>query len=212
MSRVTIIDYGVGNLRSVAMALSHCGANVSLASSPEEIVAADRVVFPGVGAFANAMNKLDEMGLTQAIKAYAELERPFLGICLGMQMMFDSSDEFGLTAGLGLIPGTVEKIPSHDGAGKLHKVPHIAWAGLLKPQETPTWKDTLFERTPEGTPMYFVHSYAGNPTDSEYRLADCEYNGRIFCAAVGSGNLYGTQFHPEKSGEAGLVLLRQFLA
>ena len=134
-----------------------------------------------------------------------------MGICLGMQMMLEASEEFGMHEGLGLIPGNVVAIPPTATDGKPHKIPHIGWNDLLPPTPGTDWNETILAGVSPGTAVYFVHSFAAVPASPEHRLADCDYDGRIISAAVKFGNLYGCQFHPEKSGEAGLRILKNFL-
>lgn len=207
---VVIIDYGVGNIFSVCRAFEHCGAEACLTDSTDVILDAERLVLPGVGAFADGMAGLRTRGLIDPIKQYAATGRPFLGICLGMQMLMDSSEEFGQQEGLGLIPGRVVAIPSTGVDGTPHKIPHIGWNELLVPGAV-TWNGTIFEYTSPGSPVYFVHSFGAVPQYEENRLADCNYNGRTICAAVRSGSIYGCQFHPEKSGKVGLEIIKSFL-
>jgi imidazole glycerol-phosphate synthase subunit HisH len=209
---VSVIDYGMGNLRSVTMAMQQCGGEVRVIDSPEQIRQADRLVLPGVGAFADGMAELQTRGLLTAIQAYAHRNRPFLGICLGMQMMFEVSEEFQNTAGLSLIPGKVVAIPPTRADGVPHKIPHIGWNRLLIPVTGAQWEQTILHGIAPGVAVYFVHSYTGVPDRPEDRLADSDYHGRIISAAVQSGNLSGCQFHPEKSGEVGLHIIRNFLA
>lgn len=211
MPSVTIIDYGVGNLLSVARACLHCGAEPMLTTSAEDILAAERIILPGVGAFAKGMEGLHKYGLVDAIKQYAGSGRPFLGICLGMQMMFDSSEEFGNHKGLGLIPGTVVAIPPTATDGTPHKIPHIGWNSLVLPVSLSTWDETILAGIAPYASVYFVHSFTAVPADQANRLADCLYNGRLISAAVRHGNLYGCQFHPEKSGEVGLAIIQNFI-
>lgn len=207
-NRVTIVDYGLGNLLSVERAFRKCDAEVAMASTAEEILAAERLVLPGVGAFGDGMRGLRERGLIEPIKAYARNGRPLLGICLGMQMLFDMSEEFGNHEGLGLIPGRVTAIPGTTTAGLPHKIPHISWNSLKA--TTSSWEDTIFQDLPAESSMYFVHSFTAAPAQAEHRLADCDYNGRLISAAVRAGKVYGCQFHPEKSGEKGLRIIRAF--
>ena len=209
---VSVVDYGMGNLRSVSMALKHCGVEVQITDSPAQIRLADCLVLPGVGAFADGMAELQLRGLVPAIQEYAQRGRPFLGICLGMQMMFDGSEEFQDAAGLGLIPGQVVAIPSTTADGLPHKIPHIGWNKLLMPVTGAPWDQTILDGIRPGVAVYFVHSYTAVPDRVQDRLADADYHGRIIAAAVRSGNLSGCQFHPEKSGEVGLHLIRNFLA
>jgi imidazole glycerol-phosphate synthase subunit HisH len=209
MSKVTIIDCNVGNLRSVAMALAHCGAEVTCTREPGRLVEAERVVLPGVGAFPDVMARLKERGFDEPIKNFAASDKPLLGICVGMQVLFDVGEEFRVTQGLGLIPGRVSRIPLTGVDGRRHLIPHIGWSPLDPAND---WTDTIFNGMPEGTEMYFVHSYTAIPESESHRLADVDYDGCRISAAVRLGNIYGTQFHPEKSGEPGLKVLRNFLA
>jgi glutamine amidotransferase len=207
---VTIVDYGSGNLLSVARAFERCGARVTLSHDATEIENAERLVLPGVGAFADGMDGLRQRGLVEPIRRYAFSGRPLLGICLGMQMLADTSTEFGEQEGLGIVPGRVLAIPTVDTDGTAQKIPHIGWAELAMPAPA-KWNGTIFESTREGTSVYLVHSFHFVPADATHRLADCNYGGHRIAAAVQSGNTVGCQFHPEKSGEAGLALLATFL-
>lgn len=210
MKKVTVIDYGAGNLLSITRALEHCGAQAQLTDSAEDVKAAELLILPGVGAFEDGMKGLRESGLIEAIKFYAASGRPLLGICLGMQMLLEESDEFGRHEGLGLIPGRVEAIPQTDAKGQPHKIPHIGW-NTLKPVES-DWEKSILKGIKPMSSVYFVHSFTAVPKFSRHRLADTYYNGRLISASVCSGNIYGTQFHPEKSGETGLAILRNFIA
>ncbi|MBF0142934.1 MAG: imidazole glycerol phosphate synthase subunit HisH [Magnetococcales bacterium] len=212
MTPVTVIDYGVGNLLSVGRALSHCGAEVVFCSDPEGVVKAERLILPGVGAFAKGMAELDKRGLIPALREVAERGVPLLGICLGMQLLLETSDEFGTHTGLGLIPGRVVAIPPQGIDGSRHAIPHIGWNNLLLPGHRQGWKGSILERLPHGESVYFVHSFTAVPADPLHRLADCHYNGLVISAAIARDNLSGCQFHPEKSGERGLDILRAFLA
>lgn len=209
-SIVTIVDYGSGNLLSVARALEHVGATVRLSHNAAEIENAERLLLPGVGAFAEGMQGLREHGLIEPIRRYAISGRPLLGICLGMQMLASFSEEFGEHEGLGLIPGRVVSLPSQDVDGSTQKIPHIGWADL-SPTVPGGWDGTMFEGTCEGASVYLVHSFHFEPNDATHRLADCFYGGNRITAAVRSGRTIGCQFHPEKSGEVGLALLSSFL-
>jgi imidazole glycerol-phosphate synthase subunit HisH len=211
MRVVTIIDYGIGNLLSVARAFEQCGASVILTDNPKQIAGADYLVLPGVGAFADGMRGLQLRNLIGPIKEFSSRNRPFLGICLGMQMMLSTSEEFGNHEGLDLIRGKVTIIPSTDITGAPHKIPHIGWNSLQFPPGISSWEDSILSSTLPGTAVYFVHSFTASPDLPSNRLADCLYNGRIISAAIRSGNLYGCQFHPEKSGECGLMILDTFL-
>lgn len=211
MTDVAVVDYGVGNLLSVSRALAHCGANVTVTSDPASILAASRVVLPGVGAFADGMAALQANGLDTVVRQVANKGTPLLGICLGMQLLFCESEEFGATVGLGLIPGRVVEIPTQTQAGGLQKIPHIGWNELVPPTGQSALQDTLFADISSGDAVYFVHSFMAVPDSAEYRLADCIYGGIPISAVVRRGNVMGCQFHPEKSGEVGLAILRRFV-
>ena len=195
---ITIIDYGAGNLFSVQNALNYLGVENRISSRAEDIISADKLILPGVGAFPDAMKMLDEAGLTDVIKEQAK-QKPLMGICLGMQMLFDKSYEFGETAGLGLIPGTVELMHPADDL----VIPHIGWNALEKNEPC-----ALLDGVNEGDYVYFVHSFAA-VTDSKNVAAYCDYGMKV-PALVTSGKVYGCQFHPEKSGKTGLSILKQF--
>lgn len=208
---VTVIDYGIGNLLSVSRALEQCGAQVLLTDDPAQIAQAERLVLPGVGAFKNGMDGLRTRGLIDVLCQFSATGRPLLGICLGMQMLLDISEEFGNHEGLGLISGRVMAIPATSATGVPHKIPHIGWNELQAP-DTSKWSGTILHDIAPGSPVYFVHSFTAFPDDDACRLADCSYDGRPISAVIRSGNTYGCQFHPEKSGEVGLRILRRFLA
>lgn len=209
---ILIVDYGVGNLLSVGRAFEHCGATVSMSGDPKVIEAAERVVLPGVGAFGDCVNALRAKGLDQAILQHVAKQLPLLGICVGMQMLFDGSNEFGQYRGLGIIPGNVDAIPSNDVDGRPLKVPHIGWSPLVMPEAVDAaWEGTPLASLQPGTAAYFVHSYHGQPVNSTHRIADALYGGLRITAAVRREAVFGTQFHPEKSGPVGLSILRNFL-
>ncbi|MFI3170154.1 MAG: imidazole glycerol phosphate synthase subunit HisH [Faecalibacterium sp.] len=221
--KITIINYGLSNLLSVERAFLHFGADVEITSDPAVVAAACALVLPGVGAFEDGMKGLDSLGLTDAIKAAAAKGVPLLGICLGMQMLFDESDEFGLHTGLGLIPGRVEKILPQTVDGAPQRVPNIGWNALTPAgnaiaavagfDAAPiSFDGTALANVPEGGECYFVHSFEAKPTSNADRLADTLYGGRRVCAAAQKGNVLGTQFHPEKSGPVGLSIIKKYLA
>lgn len=208
--RVTVLDYGIGNLLNVLRALEHCGAAIQLVDRATPAAAdASRLVLPGVGAFGDGMAELRARGFDELVARFAATGRPFLGICVGMQMMFDASEEMGEHAGLGLLAGRVRAVPATGSDGTPHRVPHIGWRPLLPARP---WSGTLLADVPPGERAYFVHSFAAEPADASVRLADVDYDGRRLCAAVARDNLVGCQFHPERSAEAGLGMLRRFLA
>lgn len=212
MIEVTVVDYGVGNLLSVSRALEYCGAKVIITADHEKILTAGRVVLPGVGAFADGMAALKANGLDVVVREVAVKGTPFLGICLGMQLLFDESEEFGATTGLSLIPGRVVNIPSITNGGNLQKIPHIGWNELVLTDDYVPWSTSLLAGTATGEAVYFVHSYMAVPVESSHRLADCTYGGVRIAAVVQRENVVGCQFHPEKSGEVGLKILSRFIS
>ena len=199
-----IIDYGVGNLFSLKSSLAYLGEEAVVTSDRETIENAPRIILPGVGAFADAAAKLRESGLDEVVKSVAKKGTPLLGICLGMQMLFEKSYEFGEYEGLGLIPGAVK--PFAPLIGDL-KVPQIGWNAISFPKDKE--KCPLFKYINEGDFVYFVHSYAAMDCDA-YVTATTEY-GATLTAAAQNGNVMGTQFHPEKSGNVGLNILKAFI-
>ncbi|CZG53328.1 TPA: imidazole glycerol phosphate synthase subunit HisH [Legionella pneumophila] len=211
MSSVSIVDYGVGNLLSVARAFQYFDASVNLVSTPEEIMSADRLVLPGVGAFEDGMKGLTTLNFIEPIKQFARSGKPFLGICLGMQMMLSRSTEFGQHEGLDLIAGEVVSVPSHGVDGQLHKIPHIGWNELVSTSEGEDWCHTILKNIPLNSSVYFVHSFMAMPSNPKKRLADTLYDGQVISAVIKDENMYGCQFHPEKSGEVGLNIIQQFL-
>ncbi len=213
MSRpdVVVMDYGVGNLLSVGRALEQCGATVAVTADQKALLAAPRVILPGVGAFANAMAELRRKGLDAVVREIAARGIPLLGICLGMQMLLEESEEFGVTEGLSLIPGRVVPVPARTAQGHPQKIPHIGWNGLVFPEGRKSWAGTLLRTLKPGAAVYFVHSFMAQPADPAHRIADCLYGGVPISAVIGRGNVFGCQFHPEKSGPVGLMMLRAFL-
>lgn len=210
---VTVIDYGIGNLLNVVRALRYCGAEVTVVDHASQVaVMPDRLVLPGVGAFADGMTELKNRGFDEVVKRYAQTERPFLGVCVGAQMLFDVGEEFGEHAGLGLIPGRVMPVAAVGMDNKQHRIPHIGWSALALPAYRTSWDKTVLTQVSPGEPMYFVHSFAPVPENEEHRLADTFYDGVRICAAVARGSIYGCQFHPERSATHGLTILSSFLA
>lgn len=199
---IAIIDYDAGNLRSVEKALLALGEKPVVTRDADTILTADKVILPGVGAFGDAMGRLTQYGLVEVIRQVAERGTPFLGICLGLQLMFESSEESEGVRGLSLLPGKILRIP--DGEGM--KIPHMGWNSLkIRPESR------LFRNIPDGAYVYFVHSYYLKADCPEQVAASAEYVTHIH-AAVESGNLFACQFHPEKSSDVGLQILKNFIS
>ncbi len=211
-AKVVVVDYGMGNLLSVRRALEHVGAEVEQCADPNALGVAPKIILPGVGAFADGMAQLRRLGLDVALREAAQRRTPIMGICLGMQMLFDSSEEFGHSAGLGLIPGRVVGIPRVGENGVLRKIPHIGWNDLVLAGGRQNWRGSALEAVAEGSSVYFVHSFMAVPDDPADCLSNCLYEGQALTAAVAHGHVSGCQFHPEKSGQVGLSVMRQFLA
>ncbi|WP_225072824.1 imidazole glycerol phosphate synthase subunit HisH [Desulfuromonas sp. CSMB_57] len=202
---IVIIDYGMGNLRSVQKGFEKVGFEALVSDDPRVIEGADKLVLPGVGAFRDCMDNLRQGGFIGPIERHIEAGRPFLGICLGLQLLFTESEEFGLHAGLNIIPGRVRRFPADlQQAGQALKVPHMGWNQLAIQRPAP-----LFEGVPSGESVYFVHSYYVEPEDPSVVAATADY-GLTFCAAVWRDNVMATQFHPEKSQQVGLRILKNF--
>lgn len=208
--KITIIDYGLSNLLSVYHAFSLFADECVIVNDAKSIDIAEAIVLPGVGAFSDGMEGLEKLGLVDSILRSVKKEVPLLGICLGMQMLFEESDEFGVHKGLGLIPGRVERIPSIDVNGYIQKIPHISWNPLYTTDGNNDFGDSILKYIRPQEECYFIHSFEAKPTSFNNRLADTEYGGRRVCAVVQNGNVFGTQFHPEKSGKVGLNIIRAF--
>ena len=207
---IKIVDYGLGNLFSVKQALLKVGAFAEITSDPDVVLKADAIVLPGVGAFSQAMQNLKSRGLDQAILQNVKAGGNFFGICLGLQLLFESSSEYGLTPGLGLLKGQVVKFPETSSGQKL-RVPQIGWNTIQKPSPK-AWQGTPLFDIPENAYMYFVHSYFVVPEDPANILCQTNYQGVNYCSGVLAKNIFATQFHPEKSGERGLQIYKNWLA
>lgn len=201
---IAIVDYGMGNLRSVSKAFDHHGCHVSVTRDPAQIESASGLVLPGVGAFGDCVRNLDEYGLTGPIKDYIDSGRPFLGICLGLQVLFEESEESPGVSGFGVLKGKVVKFP--DFKEERLKVPHMGWNRIIIKKDVP-----LLEGIPDRSWFYFVHSYYTRPEDDSLSVVKTEY-GIEFTAAVQKDNIFASQFHPEKSSDLGLKILSNFAA
>lgn len=211
-NKITLLDYGMCNLLNVARAFEHCGAEVSITEDPVVAQAASKLVVPGVGAFRDSILEIGARGFDDAIMRFVETGRPFLGICVGMQMLFDRSEEFGDYAGLGVLGGRVVAIQELTTDGLPQRIPHIGWNHLVQPETGRSWCGSLLDGFEGEQPaVYFVHSFAAMPTDSSVRIADTIYGGHRICAAVQRDNVMATQFHPERSGKVGLNIIRRFM-
>lgn len=202
--KIIIIDYGIGNTKSLINACTKIGLNdITLSDSEQEIYNSDLIILPGVGAFGNAMYELEKRGLVETIKNYSRLNKPIIGICLGMQLLFESSLEFGNHIGLGLIQGEVIKLPEDTN----DKIPHVSWNKLdVRNQDSALYSDILNYNF-----FYFVHSYFCSPKNHDHILSTTNYAGIDFCSSVRNNNVFGFQFHPEKSSKSGLKLLKNFI-
>lgn len=197
---ISIIDYGAGNVESVRKAFEYIGCECAVTSDAERILSSDGAVLPGVGSFGDCMQQLERTGLIPVVKEFAQSGKPFLGICLGLQLLFEESEESAGVSGLSFFPGRVVRFPADNGL----KIPHIGWNSIKLNEGCP-----LFEGLSEDTYVYFVHSYYLKSARADIVAATTEY-GCEFHSAVWSGNVFATQFHPEKSGSAGLRMLRNF--
>jgi len=205
--KIVIIDYGIGNVRSMINAFLQIGIEPILSNKEKDILSADGVVLPGVGAFAHGMENLNKYNLVNIIKKYIDTSKPFLGVCLGMQMLLDESDEFGKTKGLGLISGKVIKLPIKN--DNYEKLPHVSWNEIK--ERKISWSNTIFDNIKQKSDVYFVHSFIAEPNEESEVLSTTVYSDYEFCSAVKKGNIYGCQFHPEKSGEIGLKIIENFV-
>jgi len=214
---VAIVDYGLGNLYSIMHACLQAGLEPIVTSSGKDLAKSDAVLLPGVGAFGVAMESLEKLDLAGPIKESAEAGKPLLGICLGMQLLMEESDEFGSHKGLGIVKGVVRKLSGRSGSSKLLKVPHVGWNRVCRPgaeddgndsKNSNGWSDSLLRGITNGEYMYFVHSFHVVPSDSSVVLSLTRYGEETFCSSLSQDAIFATQFHPERSGRMGLQLYR----
>jgi glutamine amidotransferase len=205
---IVILDYGLGNVKSISNALRKIGIEPNLTSNLDLILKADSLILPGVGAFSKGIDNLKQKGLFEAIHEYVKTGKPLLGICLGMQMLMDQSEEFGTNNGLGLIKGKVIKLPNSKDFKE--KIPHVSWNEINEPK-IGLWNETILDRIDNKSDFYFVHSFYTVPKFESNILATTNYAGIDFCSAIQNENVFGTQFHPEKSGKMGLLILSNFI-
>lgn len=209
--QVVIVDYGIGNLFSIERAIIEAQGDPLVSDDPNRILSAERLVLPGVGSFPKARQELERRNLIEPIYAFSHSGRPLLGICLGMQLLFSESEEFSISKGLNIIPGRVIRFRAPVDDDARFKIPHIGWNHLKRPDEK-SWDRTILHGLPGGeTLVYFVHSYFVIPDDVSAVLAMTSYSLDPFCSVVSKDNVVGCQFHPEKSGEAGLRIYKNFL-
>jgi len=203
---IAIIDYGMGNLRSVQKGFQQVGHDAVVTSDPKTILNAHSVVLPGVGAFPDCMKNLNELGLVETIHKAIDSGRPFMGICLGLQLLFEEGEEFGVHPGLGILPGRVVRFPAEvpDNKESIYKIPHMGWNRVNIKRRAPHLSDV-----PDGAFFYFVHSYYVSPADLSVAATTTDY-GIEFVSSVWKDNVFATQFHPEKSQEMGLSILKKF--
>lgn len=209
--KIAIIDYEAGNLFSVQHACSFVSLNAEITSDPKKILTADGAILPGVGAFGEAMENLNKLGLVKTIHEYIESGKPFMGVCLGLQLLFSESEEFGLHKGLDLIKGRVVKFPAKNKQGETVKVPQIGWNQIFTPaQSKDTWASSPLKGIAQGEFMYFVHSFYVTPTDPSDILTLTNYDGIEYCSSVQKDNIFATQFHPEKSAQEGIKIYKNW--
>lgn len=206
---ITIIDYQISNLFSVKHACEHLGLEVEITSDPQKILKCKAAILPGVGAFGDAMHNLEKLELIQPIKEFIGSGKPFMGICLGMQLLFSQSDEFGHHQGLNIIPGKVVKFPAKTIDNKTIKIPQIGWNQIYEP-EAGKWGNSPLKGLASNEFMYFVHSYFATPNNKEVILSLTDYEDIEYCSSVLHNNVFATQFHPEKSGQEGIKIYRNW--
>ena len=206
--KIVIVDYGLGNLYSIEQACSQLGYSTIFSSNSKDILGASNLILPGVGSFEVAMKQLNDFNLIETLKKFVKTGKPLMGVCLGMQLLFDESDEFGNHHGLGIIKGKIVKFPEIVKNQKI-RIPHIGWNKIFKSEME--WNNTPLKNTNNESLMYFVHSYYAVPESNTNILTLSSYSGFEFCSSVKKDNVFGFQFHPEKSGKEGLIIYDNFL-
>jgi len=210
--QVAIINYGMGNLFSVAQACRVAGLHPLITAERDDILNAAAVILPGVGAFGTAMERLHALDLVSPLRDLAESGHPLMGICLGMQLVMSESNEFGFHQGLNLVPGVVSRLTQPMDGDRPLKVPHVGWNKICSPETSatkPSWDGTLLSHVSQGEYMYFVHSYRCTPADASIAISVTTYGGIEFCSTLRKGNIFGCQYHPERSGTAGLAIYQR---
>jgi glutamine amidotransferase len=209
MKNIAVVDYGIGNVKSMMNALTGLNVSAILTNSKQKILASDGLILPGVGAFGKGMENLKNFDLIETLNKYVQSGKPLLGVCLGMQMLLEESEEFQITKGLGFIKGRVVKMQTE--INSKDKLPHVSWNELIEPENN-KWDNTILKNVSPLSDVYFVHSYISVPENSEDVLAQSEYGEKKFCSAIHKKNVYGTQFHPEKSAKVGQLILNNFIS
>ena len=209
--KVTVIDLGIGNIFSIVSALKYCGSEVVVTSNSKIVENSSLIIMPGDGAFKYAMTEVKKRGLLEVLKNINKTKKKLLGICIGMQILFDYGLEHGKSDGLGLISGSVVPIPNRSTKGSKVVIPHIGWNSLVLSNYSNSWEGTLLKNNNPSDEVYFIHSFMATPSNNNNRIADCIYGGHRIAAVVKNGNIVGCQFHPEKSGKLGLKILKEFI-
>lgn len=218
-AKVTIIDYGMGNLFSIERAIRYIGGYPEITDNPTKIASAERLILPGVGAYGKGMHELEKQSIIEAIYEFIKSERPLLGICLGMQFFLTQSNEFGIHAGLNLVKGNVARFKESISPKPLLKIPHVGWNSIEVPERvtlskfnhTTLWNRTILKGVNPGSNFYFVHSFFCLVEDTKNILAESKYGEDRFCSVLNKNNIWGCQFHPERSAENGLKIYRSFM-
>lgn len=203
--KIAVIDYNIGNVKSISNAFKKNGVDVNLTNIKSQILESDGLVLPGVGAFSEGMKNLKELDLINTIYEFIKTKKPFLGICLGMQLMLEKSEEFGIFDGLGLVKGKVIKLEKSEN----EDIPHISWGNLLSSEIS--WNNSILNGISKNDYVYFVHSYIAVPKNTSSILSNTSFGNEIFCSSIKQNNMYGCQFHPEKSGKVGLKIIENFI-